>query len=284
VPKDLPDAAVGLPYLYAFCDPLPSSLNDSCGGTNRTDNPAGGRPPYSFQFNSSAGTAPLGARLTPNGVLWGTFPNVERAAFAVCAVDSVGTRVCRTTRLSVVEVYNLTVRFNGTEMGSVRADQDLVVPALCGPFVDGVRECRSEHRRGESVTLTAEPGEGEAFVGWSGPCAGNGTCTLLLDRDREVTAHFEPLEKTVLRIRIAGNGTGAVLWDRGLWRECDSGPAGTRLCAMVQMRGVTVQLQAIAKGNSTFAGWSGACAGTERCSVRMAGDRNVTAHFDSPAG
>ena len=34
------------------------------------------------------------------------------------------------------------------------------------------------------------PAGGSKFVGWSGPCAGTGTCTVLMDRAQDVTANF----------------------------------------------------------------------------------------------
>jgi endoglucanase len=41
------------------------------------------------------------------------------------------------------------------------------------------------------VTLTAIPDAGSTFQGWSGACAGSGTCTLDMTQSREVTATFQ---------------------------------------------------------------------------------------------
>lgn len=43
---------------------------------------------------------------------------------------------------------------------------------------------------GSHVSLTATADSGWSFSGWSGDCTGSGSCDLLLDRDRQVTATF----------------------------------------------------------------------------------------------
>jgi len=41
------------------------------------------------------------------------------------------------------------------------------------------------------VVLTAAPGEGSSFIGWSGACSGSGTtCRLRMDERKDVTATF----------------------------------------------------------------------------------------------
>ena len=37
---------------------------------------------------------------------------------------------------------------------------------------------------GTSLTLRAQPSDGSAFTGWSGACAGLGTCTIVMDADK----------------------------------------------------------------------------------------------------
>jgi len=50
--------------------------------------------------------------------------------------------------------------------------------------------CSATFSSGTSVTLTAVPGAGSAFAGWSGACSGAGPCTVLIDQARAVTARF----------------------------------------------------------------------------------------------
>ncbi|MDP9295214.1 MAG: hypothetical protein M3O88_00785, partial [Actinomycetota bacterium] len=57
-----------------------------------------------------------------------------------------------------------------------------------GP-IDCPGTCSADLSEGD-VTLTASPGPGLAFAGWSGDCAGNGGCVLAMTQDSSVTARF----------------------------------------------------------------------------------------------
>lgn len=51
--------------------------------------------------------------------------------------------------------------------------------------------CSASYNGGTSVTLTAMPGQGTTFSGWSGGgCSGSGTCTVTMSQARSVTATF----------------------------------------------------------------------------------------------
>jgi uncharacterized delta-60 repeat protein len=120
------------------------------------------------------------------------------------------------------------------------------------------------------VTLTATPAAGSSFFGWSGACAGTGSCTLTMSGDRVATARFET-NKT-LALTKTGSGTGTVT----------SGPAGISCgstCAHVFRHGTAVTLTPTASTGSSFAGWSGACSGTGSCTVTMSANRVATARF-----
>jgi hypothetical protein len=50
--------------------------------------------------------------------------------------------------------------------------------------------CSASETPLSTVTLTATPGPGSSFIGWSGACTGSGTCTVALPYDQNVSATF----------------------------------------------------------------------------------------------
>jgi hypothetical protein len=82
-----------------------------------------------------------------------------------------------------------------------------------------------------------------------------------------------------LTVTKAGTGTGTVTSNpAGI--NCGAG-CGTQSASFAS--GTSVTLTAAAAGGSTFAGWSGACAGTTACTVSMTQARSVTATFNGTA-
>jgi len=56
--------------------------------------------------------------------------------------------------------------------------------------------CIHELDKGAKVTLRARPAPRSRFLGWSGRCAGRGTCSFEVDRDSQVTARFGPASRS----------------------------------------------------------------------------------------
>lgn len=57
----------------------------------------------------------------------------------------------------------------------------------CG---NGGTACAASFTQGTSVTLTAQPGSGQAFQGWGGACLGSTPCTVTMSQARNVSATF----------------------------------------------------------------------------------------------
>ncbi len=54
----------------------------------------------------------------------------------------------------------------------------------------GPQTCTKNYTFGTEVTLRAVPVDGSTFAGWSGPCTGVGSCSVLMDSPQSVTATF----------------------------------------------------------------------------------------------
>ena len=160
-------------------------------------------------------------------------------------------------------VFALTVRVTGTGGGTV-------VSSPAGISCDV--GCTETFVSGTVVTLTASPGEGSAFVGWSGGgCSGTTPCVVTMTAETFVIATFAPT--FVLTVSTAGAGAGTVT----------SAPPGIdcgSTCSARFANEATVTLTANPAPGSVFTGWSGGgCAGTAPCVVAMTTETSITATF-----
>ena len=139
--------------------------------------------------------------------------------------------------------------------------------------IDCGLRCVSTFLDGTSVTLTATPANGSAFVQWGGDCnATTLSTTIGLTAARSCTAQFEPL--FVLSVTRSGAGNGAVV---GTAAGIDCGST----CSAEVLSGTTVSLTATAASGSSFAGWSGNCSGSAATvTIAMSAARTCNAQFD----
>lgn len=134
--------------------------------------------------------------------------------------------------------------------------------------------CNASFSSGTSVVLTATPSAGYEFSGWSGACSSTGSCTVVMDSAKNVTATFTaigpPPVTYVLTVDKSGSGT------------VTSSPAGINCgstCSASFSGDSSVVLTASPLAGYVFAGWSGACSGTASCTVVMDSSKNVVAEF-----
>jgi hypothetical protein len=121
--------------------------------------------------------------------------------------------------------YTLEVALAGTGSGSVGSS-----PA----GIDCGSTCSAAFVDGTVVTLSAAPGGGSSFTGWSGACSGTGSCQVTMDEARSVTATF-----------TAGAPCGVVLEGQTIdttetFESCDTLKAGPTL-AIVSPGNVTLR-------------------------------------------
>jgi len=140
------------------------------------------------------------------------------------------------------------------------------------PGIDCGTACSATFSVGATVTLSAVPGPGYVFRGWTGACSG-AACTLVMNGPKSVTATFEPAPPQSFVLAVSVSGAGKVA----------SAPPGIdcgTACTASFGAGTAVRLIATATGSSTFTGWSGACSGADpTCTVTVSAARSVAASF-----
>jgi hypothetical protein len=138
--------------------------------------------------------------------------------------------------------------------------------------------CSADYESGTDVLLFAPADSpGSVFAGWSGECTGMGSCDVIMDQARTVTATFAPAVQHTLYVTDVGTGSGTVT----------SSPSGIDCganCTADFADGSTVTLTATADSGSAFAGWGGDCSGTDSCVLTMDTVKSVQAAFDTAAG
>ncbi len=158
--------------------------------------------------------------------------------------------------------HSLTVSRTGIGSGSVDSNPAGI---SCGTT------CSTLLSSGTVVNLSATPDAGSSFGGWSGDCAGTGSCLATMSSAKSITAQFS---KNSYPVTVAKTGTG-----NGTVTSSPAGISCGGSCSASYSSGQTLTLTAAADANSTFDGWSGACSGTGSCNVTVDAAKGVTANF-----
>ena len=159
-------------------------------------------------------------------------------------------------------LLTVTVSGNGTVTGG---------GVICGV---GGSLCTSPiQAANSSVTLTATPAAGATFVGWGGACTGTGTCTVIFNSSKSLTASFTGGTSTFqLLVSVAGSGRVS-----GGGISCGN---GSSTCNVSVVSGSNITLVAAPASGSRFSGWGGACSGTvTSCTVAVTAAKSVAATF-----
>jgi uncharacterized protein (DUF1800 family) len=124
--------------------------------------------------------------------------------------------------------------------------------------------CSGKFPAGMAVKLTPMPKTGYEFSGWGGTCKGILVCQMTMDAPKMVTATFSlvpPPPGVELSVILEGEG------------RVTSDPVGIDCpgakCVYEFDKGQPVSLLPEPEVGHMFAGWSGACVGTEKCTVTL---------------
>src|SRR2546422_34695 len=178
-----------------------------------------------------------------------------------------GSGASASTTLTVTDRVTLSVVPAGTGTGSVSSSP---------PGISCGTDCSEPYDRGTVVTLTAAPGSGSTFNGWSGCDTVSGaTCTVTMSAAKSVSATFNPSSQLfTLTVNRAGTGSGTVTSSDGLI-SCPS------TCTATYDSGISVTLTASPASGSTFTAWSGCdTVSGATCTVTMTAAKSVSATFN----
>lgn len=157
--------------------------------------------------------------------------------------------------------YPLSVSKAGTGTGTVTSSPTGI---NCGS------SCSANFNSGSNVTLTASAAIGSTFANWSGCNSSSGnTCNVTMTAAKAVSATFN---LQTFQLTVAKTGSGSVT----------SNPAGINCdptCAYSFSGGQLVTLTPTPASGYFFSSWSGACSGSESCTVSMDASKSVTANF-----
>ena len=141
--------------------------------------------------------------------------------------------------------------------------------ALQTPAITCGEDCGFNVTQGTAATLQATPDAGYRFAGWSGACAGaDPVCTVAVEDDMSIGAQF--VKTVAVSAQWTGSGTLAAAGQAPCLTACDWHPDV----------GIELALTATPAEGWRFAGWAGACAGTEpQCVLKPETDQAVAAAF-----
>ena len=120
------------------------------------------------------------------------------------------------------------------------------------------------YSEGSTVNVTAAQESGYVFDHWSGACADSGSCSVTMDADKSVTAHFVAAPTFGLSTTVNISGAGTINPAEGIH---------------TYNQGDIIPVTAVASPGYSFSNWSGDCTGSGACSVTMDSDKSVTANF-----
>jgi hypothetical protein len=155
-------------------------VNEFCDQNIATAN--GGNPPYHFRSDYlREGPSPFGTIVDLNGNIRGTPTVIGTFIVGVCAIDLIGSYSCGKATVRIVS-RNATLYLTKTGSGT-------------GKVYSNPYNSKNVYANGVTLTLTATADSGSEFTGWGGACSGSGSCRLVMNEDKQITAEFTKTEE-----------------------------------------------------------------------------------------
>jgi hypothetical protein len=194
-----PDSDPDYPYVMqvdatatgtATVPQAPTAVSATAGNAQATVNfsaPAndGGSPVRVYTATSTPGNLTGSCTVRCSSINVTGLTNNVAYTFKVTATNAIGTGPASAPSNSVTPApstatYALTVTKAGTGSGTIS-----------GMGIECGNDCTETYANGTVVILTAHPGAGSSFAGWSGACANaSGSCTVSMIAARSVMATF----------------------------------------------------------------------------------------------
>ena len=246
-------------------NPVLTVARSGTGSGTVSSTPAGISCGTSCTASYAPGTSVTLTATTAAGAVFDGWSGACAGTNPTCVVTMTGSRSVTASFVTYCcNTYTLSVTKSGTGPGTITSS---VGGINCGST------CSAAYPAGTVVTLTATPGPGGTFAGWSGVCSGSyATCTVTMSAAQSINASFTMCAGGTLNVTKAGLGSGTVA----------SSPAGVidcgTTCSANLACGSVVTLTATPASGSRFAGWSGACTGTAATCTASSG--SVVATFE----
>ncbi|HYC32458.1 MAG TPA: galactose oxidase-like domain-containing protein [Gemmatimonadales bacterium] len=189
--------------------------------------------------------------------------------------------------LATVVKKTLTVKGSGTGDGVVTSSP-AGINCTITKGVAAATGCVAQFQNTLTVTLSATPKTGSAFLAWFQYCQGYQICQAPMNANRTVQARFM---KGPFLVKIgsgaAGPGKGTVRSQAGLTPviNCtiDNGVVGTTGCQGKYPANTELILTATPAAGSEFWGWGDACGGTGTCVHKPSRPLTIPATFGPTA-
>jgi uncharacterized repeat protein (TIGR02543 family) len=143
-------------------------------------------------------------------------------------------------------------------------------------------DCTEAYEDGTVVILTAFPGPGFVFTGWSGGCSGTNTCEITMNGNITVTATFTSASTKEYKLTI---GKKRINKGDGLVESDDGGISCGTTCSGLYHPNAPITLRATPLPGSLFEGWTPTslnCGTSPTCSFTMDTKHKVKAIFRGP--